>query len=158
MSDTGTRHCIDFANIVGHTKMQHNPDSWEGWFWGAAHHWGYTMRLGMPETYGTVEDLLKQAELVVFWSSDPESTNGLYAGHEGSIRRQWLKELGIPTVHIDPYLNATAAFIGGKWIAPRPGTDTALALAIAMCGSRKGFTTPISSPNGQSDSTLGNAT
>ena len=38
-----------FANAVGHTKMQHNPDSWEGWFWGAAHHWGYTMRLGMPE-------------------------------------------------------------------------------------------------------------
>ena len=120
-----------FANAVGHTKLQHNPDSWEGWFWGAAHHWGYTMRLGMPETYGTVEDLLKEAELVVFWSSDPESTNGLYAGHEGSVRRQWMKDLGIPTVHIDPYLNATAAYMGGKWIAPRPGTDTALALAIA---------------------------
>lgn len=120
-----------FANAVGHTKMQHNPDSWEGWFWGAAHHWGYTMRLGMPELYGTVEDLLKDAELVVFWSSDPESTNGLYAAHEGSVRRQWLKDLGIPTVHIDPFLNATAAFVGGKWIAPRPGTDTALALAIA---------------------------
>ena len=120
-----------FANAVGHTKMQHNPDSWEGWFWGAAHHWGYTMRLGMPESYGTVEDLLKEAELVVFWSSDPESTNGLYAAHEGSIRRQWLKELGVPTVHIDPYLNATAAFVGGKWLAPRPGTDAALALAIA---------------------------
>ena len=120
-----------FANAVGYTAVHNYPASFEGWFWGAAHHWGYTMRLGMPENYGTVEDLLQHAELVVFWSSDPETTNGLYAGHEGSVRRQWLKELGIPTVHIDPYLNATAGFMGGKWIAPRPGTDTALALAIA---------------------------
>ena len=128
-----------FANAIGHTRLQHNPDSWEGWFWGAAHHWGYTMRLGLPEAYGTVEDLLKDAELVVFWSSDPESTNGLYAGHEGSIRRGWLKDLGIPTVHIDPHFNATAAFIGGKWIAPRPGTDTALALAIAYVWITEGL-------------------
>ena len=120
-----------FANLVGHTHIASNPDSWEGWYWGAAHHWGYTMRMGLGEGYGTVEDLLANAEMVVFWSSDPESTNGVYGGHEGTVRRQWLKRLGIPIVHIDPYFNQSAAWLGGTWIAPRPGTDAALALAIA---------------------------
>lgn len=128
-----------FANVVGHTRVQHNPDSWEGWFWGALHHWGYSMRLGLPEAYSTVEDLLRDAELVVFWSSDPEATSGCYAGHEGTIRRQWLLELGIPTIHIDPYYNHTAAYLRGKWIAPRPGTDTAMALAIAWVWVTEGL-------------------
>ena len=128
-----------FANAVGHTKAQHNPDSWEGWYWGAEHHWGNTMRLGLAESHGTVEDLLKHCELVVFWSSDPESTSGIYAGYDGTLRRQWLKELGIPTVHIEPYLNATAAFMRGKWIGPRPGTDAALALAIAQVWIAEGL-------------------
>ena len=120
-----------FANIVGHTKIAHNPDSWEGWYWGAQHHWGHSMRLGLPEGYGIVEDCLAEAEMVVFWSSDPESTGGIYAALDGSIRRGWLKELGLDIVHIDPQYNATAQYLGGKWIAPRPGTDCALALAIA---------------------------
>jgi trimethylamine-N-oxide reductase (cytochrome c) len=84
-----------------------------------------------PETYGTVEDCLKHSEMVVFWSSDPESTSGVYGAFEGTIRRQWLKELGIKMVHIDPFYNHTAALMGGKWLAPRPATGNALALAIA---------------------------
>jgi molybdopterin guanine dinucleotide-containing S/N-oxide reductase-like protein len=128
-----------FFNAVGSTRINHNPDSWEGWYWGAQHHWGNTMRLGLAEPYGTVEDLLKEAELVVFWSSDPESTSGIYAGYEGSLRRTWIKELGIPTVHIEPHLNASAAFMRGKWIAPRPGTDAALALAIAQVWIAEGL-------------------
>jgi len=128
-----------FFNAVGCTRVNHNPDSWEGWYWGAEHHWGNTMRLGLAEPYGTVEDLLKNAELVGFWSSDPESTSGIYAGYDGTIRRTWLKELGIPTVHIEPYLNASAAFMRGKWIAPRPGTDTALALALAQVWIAEGL-------------------
>jgi len=120
-----------FANIIGHTKIAHNPDSWEGWYWGAMHHWGYSMRLGLPEGYGTVEDCLKESEMMVFWSSDPESTGGIYGSLEGSVRRQWLLDLGIEVVHIDPQLSASAQFLGGKWIAPKAGTDTAMALAIA---------------------------
>ena len=111
--------------------MVGNPDSWEGWLWGAVHHWGQTGRLGGGETYGTVEDCLQNAELIVFWSSDPEATSGIYGAQEGTVRRAWLKELGIPMVHIDPFFNHTAAWLGGKWMAPRPGTDSALVLAIA---------------------------
>jgi len=121
-----------FMNLIGHTWAQHNTDSWEGWFWGAMHHWGLSMTLGIVlSSYGTCEDLLKEADQVIFWSSDPEATNGCYGGYEGTIRRQWLKELGIKTIHIDPYYNHTAAWMGGKWLAPRPDTGNALALAIA---------------------------
>jgi len=122
---------IRFFNSIGFTPVVHNPDSWEGWYWGAMHHWGNSIRLGAPETYGTVEDCLKECELVVFWSSDPESTSGVYGAFEGTVRRQWLKELGIKMVHIDPFYNHTAALLGGKWLAPRPATGNALALAIA---------------------------
>jgi len=121
---------IRFFNAVGFTRVIHNPDSWEGWYWGSVHHYGHSMRLGSPEPFGQVEDCLKHAEMVVFWSSDPEATNGLYAGYEGTIRRQWAKDLGIKFVHIDPHWNQTAGHFGGKWIAPRPGTDPALAQAL----------------------------
>jgi trimethylamine-N-oxide reductase (cytochrome c) len=120
-----------FMNSIGSSHVVHNPDSWEGWYWGAMHHWGNSMRNGGTDTYGTVEDCLKEAELIVFWSSDPESTSGVYGAFEGTLRRQWAKELGIRMVHIDPYFNHTAALLGGKWIAPRPDTGNAMALAIA---------------------------
>ena len=130
---------IRFFNMLGWTPVMHNPDSWEGWYWGAAHHWGQTARNGGGETYGTVEDLLRHAEMVVFWSSDPEATSGVYGAHDGTIRRQWLKDLGIPLVHIDPYHNHTASWMGGKWLAPRPGTDSALVLAIAHVWMTEGL-------------------
>lgn len=120
-----------FWNMIGHTYIEHNPESWEGWFWGAMHHWGHSSRCGAGDFYGLVEDCLQNADMIVFWSSDPESTSGVYAGLEASVRRQWAKELGIEFVHIDPYYNHTAQAMGGKWIAPRPGTSNALALAIA---------------------------
>jgi trimethylamine-N-oxide reductase (cytochrome c) len=128
-----------FFNAIGTTKVVHNPDSWEGWYWGAMHHYGYSMRLGQVETYGLVEDLMKEAEMVVFWSADPETTSGSYAAFEGTSRRQWLRELGIEVVHIDPYYNHTAALLGGKWIAPRPGTDAAMAMAIAYVWISEGL-------------------
>lgn len=122
---------LRFGNLVGFTRVHPNPDSWEGWYWGAQHHYGNSMRVGLPGPYGVVEDCMKHTELIVYWSSDPEKTSGAYAGSEGTERRLWAhRELGIQAVHIDPYFNATAQLLGGKWIAPRPGTDAALALAI----------------------------
>ena len=128
-----------FMNAIGHTRMVLNPDSWEGWYWGAMHHYGNSMRMGGAEPYGQLEDALQHAELIVFWSSDPESTCGSYAAFEGTIRRQWARQLGIKMVHIDPYLNPTANWLGGKWIAPVPGTSPALALAIAYVWISEGL-------------------
>ena len=128
-----------FFNAIGTTKVMHNPDSWEGWYWGAMHHFGHSMRLGQTETYSLVEDLMKEAEMVVFWSADPEATSGSYSAFEGTSRRQWLHDLGIELVHVDPYYNHSAALLGGKWIAPRPGTDTAMAMAIAQVWIAEGL-------------------
>lgn len=121
---------LRFGNLIGFTRVHHNPDSWEGWYWGAQHHYGNSLRVGIPGFYGLVEDCLKEAEMIVFWSSDPESTNGYASGLEGTQRRFWAKELGIEMVHIDPNLNPTAQLYGGRWIPIKPGTDPAMAIAI----------------------------
>jgi len=120
-----------FFNMIGHTQVLDNPDSWEGWHWGATHTWGFYWRLGMPEPYDMLDDALKHAEMIVYWSTDPDTTRGIYSGSDAAIWRQWLKEKGVKMVFIDPFHNYTAAAMGGKWIAPRPGTDAAMAMAIA---------------------------
>ncbi len=121
---------LRFMNLIGYTYADHNTDSWEGWFWGGSHQWGFTNRLGISEQYDLLEDALKHTEMIVFWSSDPEATNGVYAAFESTCRRQWLKELGVKMIFIDPFFNHTAGLYSDKWFAPRPGTCNALALAI----------------------------
>lgn len=120
-----------FMNLLDFTPVFDNPDSWEGWHWGATHTYGFFWRLGMPEQYDLLEDSLKHAEMIVLWSNDPDSTRGTYSGQDSALWRQWLREKGVKTVFIDPFHNYTAAKMGGKWIAPRIGTDAAMALAIA---------------------------
>jgi trimethylamine-N-oxide reductase (cytochrome c) len=127
-----------FQNLIGTTRVHPNPDSWEGWYWGAMHHYGNALRLGIPDFYGTVEDCLKEAEQIVFWASDPETTNGLYAAFEGTQRRLWAKKLGIEFIHIDPHLTPTAQLLGGRWIPIRPATDTCLAQAIMYVWIKEG--------------------
>ena len=130
-----------FSNAIGMTRVHHNPDSWEGWYWGAVHHWGHTLRVGQSETYGTVEDCLQNCDMVVFWSADPETTSGSYGAQEGTVRRQWLKDpkLGIKVVHVDPYYNSSAQFLPGKWFAPKPTTSVAMAMAIAYVWIQEGL-------------------
>jgi molybdopterin guanine dinucleotide-containing S/N-oxide reductase-like protein len=130
---------LRFGNLIGFTRIAANPDSWEGWYWGAMHHWGHSQRIGIAGNYGTVADCLQVSELIVFWSSDPESTNGGYMGFEGTQRRLWAKELGIEFIHIDPHFNPTAQLLGGRWISIRPGTDAALAHAVMYVWETEGL-------------------
>ena len=128
-----------FMNAIGHTKMHLNPDSWEGWYWGGMHHYGNSMRNGAMEPYGQLQDCLDEAEMIVFWASDPESSSGSYGSFEGTPRRHWARELGIKMVHIDPYCNHTANHIGGKWIPVIPGTSPAMAHALAHVWMTEGL-------------------
>ena len=118
---------------MGFTYGEHNPDSWEGWHWGAMHMWGFSHRLGIPEQYDLLEDALKHTEMIVFWSADPESTGGgVYAAFESTSRRFWLKELGVKMVVHRPLLQPhRRASSRDKWFAPRLGTDVAFGLGIA---------------------------
>ena len=120
-----------FFNLLGFTDVFDNPDSWEGWHWGSIHTYGYYWRLGCPEQYDLLEDAMKNSDLLVFWSHDPDSTRAGYSAQESAIWRVWLKELGKKQIFIDPFCNYTAVRMADKWIAPRPGTDAALAEAIA---------------------------
>ncbi len=120
-----------FFNSIGYTQVFDNPDSWEGWHWGATHTYGFIWRLGMPEPYDMLEDALQHAEMIVFWSNDPDSTRAVYDGSDAAIWRQWLKDKGVAMAVVDPFYNYTGAAMGGKWLAPRPGTDAAVALAVA---------------------------
>jgi molybdopterin guanine dinucleotide-containing S/N-oxide reductase-like protein len=120
-----------FFNALGHTFIFHNPDSWEGFHWGAPHVYGFYWNLGCPEQSDLLTDALKNTEMIVYWSNDPDSTHGGYCGQESNIWRLWLRELGIKQIFIDPFCNYTASILGDKWIAPRVGTDSAMALAIA---------------------------
>jgi molybdopterin guanine dinucleotide-containing S/N-oxide reductase-like protein len=120
-----------FFSLIGFTDVFDNPDSWEGWHWGATHTYGFFWRLGMPEQYDLLEDALKNTDLIVHWGNDPDSTRGIYGGQESTQWRYWLKQLGKKQIFIDPFCNYTATILGDKWIAPRPGTDAALAEAIA---------------------------
>jgi molybdopterin guanine dinucleotide-containing S/N-oxide reductase-like protein len=127
-----------FFNILGYTCLFDNPDSWEGWQWGAVHTWGFWWRLGHCEQSELLQDALKHTEQIIFWSVDPNSTSYMYSGQDNLIWRIWMKELGIKFVFIDPYCNCTAGTMGDKWLAPRPGTDAALAEAIGYVWIKEG--------------------
>jgi len=127
-----------FFDLIGFTEILDNPDSWEGWFWGSVHAYGFFWRLGLPEQYDLLEDALKNTELIVYWGNDPDTTHAVYNGQESAIWRLWLKELGIKQIFIDPFCNYTAVILGDKWIAPRPGTDAAMAEAIAYVWIKNG--------------------
>jgi len=87
----------------------------------------------MPEQYDLLEDALRNTELVIHWSSDPDTTRGLYARQESAIWRLWLKELGIKQIFIDPTTTPQAASWLTNGLAPRPGTDAAMAEADRLC-------------------------
>jgi molybdopterin guanine dinucleotide-containing S/N-oxide reductase-like protein len=127
-----------FFNLIGFTDIFDNPDSWEGWHWGAPHTYGFFWRLGMPEQYDLLEDALKNTDLIVHWGNDPDSTRGIYGGQESTQWRYWLRKLGKKQIFIDPFCNYTATILGDKWIAPRPGTDAAMAEAIAWVWINEG--------------------
>ena len=127
-----------FMHMLHYTPIYDNPDSWEGWHWGATHTYGFQWRLGMPEQFDLLEDALQNTEMIVFWSNDPDSTRGTYSGQESHIWRVWLKEKGVKTVFIDPLYNYTAAVMDGTWFGPRPGSDTAIAMAIAYTWIEEG--------------------
>ncbi len=113
------------------TQQVRNPDSWEGYYWGAKHVWGFDHSLGEPFQDAVWDDVLEHCEMVIFSGNDPEAT-GL--GMSGSIALEmpkWLKRAGIKIIAISPDLNYAAAVHADKWIPLKPNTDPALYLGIA---------------------------
>jgi len=114
----------------GCTLQTRNPDSWEGWWWGAKHVWGMEP-VGLSDCTNTLPDILENTEVLLCWGCDYESKT--WGGGDQGFSRWgcWFKEVGIKQIFICPDLNYAAAVNADKWIPIRPNTDAALQLAIA---------------------------
>ena len=99
--------------------------------WGSASFWGSLF--SSENTYGSItaghtpEDIL-HARYIIMWGWNPAET----------IQRtntSWYlaraREQGVPIVAVDPRYTDSAAAFATRWIPIRPGTDTAMMLAMA---------------------------
>ncbi|MBN1190108.1 MAG: molybdopterin-dependent oxidoreductase [Dehalococcoidales bacterium] len=117
--------------LGGYTLQTRNPDSWEGWYWGAKHVWGMEDLGLMVPVNNAVPDIAENSRLLLFWGCDPETTPWGFDGQMASRVCYWWTQVGIKSVYVCPDLNYGAAVHADKWIPVRPGTDAALRLAIA---------------------------
>jgi trimethylamine-N-oxide reductase (cytochrome c) len=113
------------------TQQVRNPDSWEGYYWGAKHVWGFDHTLGEPYQDAVWDDVLEHAEMVIFSGNDPEATGFGMSGSIALEMPKWLKRAGIKIVALSPDLNHASAVHADTWIPIKPNTDAALYLAIA---------------------------
>jgi trimethylamine-N-oxide reductase (cytochrome c) len=124
--------------LGGYTIQMRNPDSWEGWVWGAKHVWGMEQQGQMRPQGNLVPDIAENTELLLFWGCDPETTPWGVSGQVPSRLCYWFTDLGIKSIYICPDLNYGAAVHANKWIPILPNTDAALQLAVAYIWMTEG--------------------
>ncbi len=117
--------------LGGFTLQARNPDSWEGWYWGAKHVWGMEPVGQMLPQTNVIPDIAENGKLLVYQGCDAETTTWGWGGQTPSRLMYWFTELGIKQIYICPDLNYAAAVHADKWIPVLPNTDAALQLAIA---------------------------
>lgn len=123
----------------GFLKQARQPDSWEGWYWGAKHAWGMNPVGMQTTTTNVVKDVAENSDAILFWGADPETTPWGWGGQMASRLSYWFTELGIKSVYICPDLNYAAAIHADKWFPVLPNTDVALQLAIAYVWITEGL-------------------
>ena len=119
-------------NLLGDdwTYQARQPDSWEGWYWGAKHMWGQEP-LGQFDMGNLLLDIAENTDMLLFWGCDMETTTWGWQGQLPSRYCFWLTEIGVQQVYVCPDLNYGAAVHSDKWIPVLPNTDAALQCAIA---------------------------
>jgi molybdopterin guanine dinucleotide-containing S/N-oxide reductase-like protein len=130
-ADRHGAHATLMYQLGGYTLLNRNPDSWEGWVWGAKHVWGMEGVGKMTDHTNVWTDALRNTELIVDWG-DGESTpwgGGMVGIHSNLLR--WLDDVGIEHVFVTPGLNYTANCHGKKWVPVLPNTDTAFFLGLS---------------------------
>lgn len=121
-----------------YTVQVRNPDSWEGFYWGAKHVWGDGVVGYMWPAENVLKDMSEHSELILFWGCDPETTPWGFCGQSGSPICYFWSDAGIKQVYICPELNYGAAVHADKWIPILPNTDAALQLAIIYTWIKEG--------------------
>ena len=117
--------------LGGYTLQTRNTDSWEGWYWGAKHAWGCESLGQMVPVTNVIWDISKNADGILFWGCDPETTPWGFDGQLASRVSYWFTEIGLKSIYVAPDLNYGAAVHADKWIPVLPNTDAALYLAVA---------------------------
>jgi len=77
---------------------------------------------------GTTRDNFLHSKLIILWGFDPVVTR---FGPETVYYLGQAKKAGARIICVDPRLNQTGKALGHQWIAVRPGTDTAMMIAMA---------------------------
>ncbi len=119
-----------FDKMGGFTQQVRNPDSWEGWYWGAKHVWGPGLIGMMAPNDNIVKDITEHSDMVVVWGGDPETTAWGFRGQFASRLLFFWSQVGIKQVYICPEVNYSVAIHADKWIPVLPNTDSALQLAV----------------------------
>ncbi len=114
-----------------YTIQNRQPDSWEGWYWGAKHIWGMDPQGQQAMTSNLLLDTINNTELILAWGCDPETTPWGWGGSMASKISYFWTEIGTKQIYICPDVNYGCAIHADKWIPVLPNTDAALQLAIA---------------------------
>jgi anaerobic dimethyl sulfoxide reductase subunit A len=77
---------------------------------------------------GTTKDNFLHSKLIILWGFDPVVTR---FGPDMVYYLGEAKRAGARVICVDPRLNQTGKALGQQWIAVRPGTDTAMMIAMA---------------------------
>src|ERR1700722_15869722 len=89
---------------------------------------------GVGRSWGPDPREMARSDLIVIWGGNPVATQVNVMAHVSRAR----KERGAKLVVVDPYRTPTAA-VADLHLAPRPGTDGALACAVMHIAFRDGY-------------------
>lgn len=121
-----TSHLL--AMFGGYTTHYGNVSS-EGPIWAVLTQYGSVM-------VGHSRDDLLHSRLIILWGWDPAR---MISGTNTTYHLIRAKEAGIRVVCIDPRYTDTAAVLADQWIPIRPGTDTAMMVAMAYVMIKEGL-------------------
>ncbi len=135
--ETKAIHCAHscmaplLKELGGFTAQMRQPDSWEGWYWGAKHVWGQDPVGQSVTQFNVIQDVMRNSDAVLMWGCDLETTPWGWSGQQCSRIAYALSDMGIKQIHIAPDCNYNNAIHADKWIPVLPNTDAAFQLAIA---------------------------
>ncbi len=114
-----------------YTFQCRQPDSWEGWYWGAKHMWGMDPFGTSSLQTNVVKDIAENGDAVLYWGCDPETTPHGWGSQMPAKVEYFFGDCGVKQIHIAPDCNYANAAHADTWIPVLPNTDAALQLAIA---------------------------